>query len=107
VFSCAPADIADTSKHTLLFNPKYESANLLIQDGVMLATHCAPASPYKCGIIWSPDMGKAWEQYDLASQFGPRSGCRIQRKNSAGWFRLDLRKGWIERAEVLFIKPRA
>ena len=70
-----------------------------------LATHCAPASTYKCGIIYSPDMGKTWAQYDL-KEFGPRSGCRIHRKNSDGWFRLDLRKGWIERAEVLFIKPK-
>ena len=105
VFSCAPADIADTSKHTLLFNPKFESANLLIQDGVMLATHCAPASTYANGIIYSPDMGKTWVQYDL-KEFGPRSGCRIHRKNSDGWFRLDLRKGWIDRAEVMFIKPK-
>ena len=62
-----------------------------------LATHCAPASTYANGIIWSPDMGKTWAQYDL-KEFGPRSGCRIHRKNSDGWFRLDLRKGWIERA---------
>ncbi len=27
-------------------------------------------------------------------------------KNSDGWFSMDLRKGWIERAEVLFIKPK-
>ncbi|MEQ1858498.1 MAG: hypothetical protein ABMA13_01030 [Chthoniobacteraceae bacterium] len=106
VFSCAPADITDTSKHTLLFNPKFESANMLVQDGVMLATHCAPASTYICGIIYSPDMGKTWAQYDL-KRFGPRSGCRIHRKNSDGWFRLDLRKGWIDRAEVIFIKPKA
>ena len=26
---------------------------------------------------------------------------------SDGWFRMDLRKGWIERAEVLFLKPKA
>ncbi len=106
IFTCAPADIADKSKHTLLFNPKFESANMLIQDGVMLATHCAPASTYACGIIYSPDMGKTWAQYDL-KEFGPRSGCRIQRKNGDGWFRLDLRKGWIDRAEVMFIKPKA
>jgi len=105
VFTCAPGDITDTTKHTLLFNPKFESANMLIQDGVMLATHCAPASTYKNGIIWSPDMGKTWAQYDL-KEFGPRSGCRIHRKNSDGWFRLDLRKGWIDRAEVMFIKPK-
>jgi hypothetical protein len=106
VFQCDPADITKPERHTMLFNPMYECANMLIQDGVMLGTHCAPASPYKCGIVWSPDMGKTWEQYDLAREFGPRSGCRIQRKNTDGWFRLDLRKGWIERAEVLFIKPK-
>lgn len=105
IFHCAPADLADKSKHTMAFNPKFESANMLIEDGVILATHCAPASTYACGIIWSPDMGKTWAQYDLA-EFGPRSGCRIHRKNGDGWFRLDLRKGWIERAEVLFIKPK-
>ena len=105
VFTCAPADIADKSKHTLLFNPKFESANMLIQDGVMIATHCAPASTYANGIIYSPDLGKTWVQYDL-KEFGPRSGCRINRKNTDGWFRLDLRKGWIDRAEVMFIKPK-
>ena len=105
VFTCAPADIADTTKHTLLFNPKFESANMLIQDGVIIASHCAPASTYATGIIYSPDMGKTWAQYDL-KEFGPRSGCRIHRKNSDGWFRLDLRKGWIDRAEVMFIKPK-
>lgn len=106
IFSCDPKDITDTSKHTLHFNPMFESANMLVQDGVFVATHCAPASTYACGIIWSPDGGKTWAQYDL-KEFGPRSGCRIQRKNSDGWFRMDLRKGWIERAEVLFLKPKA
>jgi hypothetical protein len=105
IFVCEPEDITDPAKHTLLFNPMFESANMLIQDGVMLATHCAPASTYACGIIYSPDLGKTWAQYDL-KEFGPRSGCRIQRKNSDGWFRMDLRKGWIDRAEVLFIKPK-
>ena len=51
-------------------------------------------------------MGKTWAQYDL-KEFGPRSGCRIHRKNSECWFRLDLRKGWIDRAEVMFIKPKS
>jgi hypothetical protein len=106
IFVCDPKDITDTSKHTMLFNPMFESANMLVQDGVFVATHCAPASTYACGIIWSPDMGKTWTQYDL-KEFGPRSGCRINRKNSDGWFRMDLRKGWIERAEVLFLKPKA
>lgn len=106
IFACAPADLPDKSKHTMLFNPKFESANMLVQDGVFVATHCAPASTYACGIIWSPDMGKTWAQHDL-KEFGPRSGCRINKKNSDGWFRMDLRKGWIERAEVLFLKPKA
>ena len=105
IFVCDPADIADKSKHQMLFNPEFESANMLVEDGVFVATHCAPASTYACGIIWSPDMGKTWAQYDL-SEFGPRSGCRIHRKNRDGWFRMDLRKGWIERAEVLFLKPK-
>ena len=105
IFSCAPADIADKEKHTLLFNPGFESANMIIEDGVMIATHCAPASTYACGIIYSPDMGKTWAQYDL-KEFGPRSGCRLHKKNGDGWFRLDLRKGWIDRAEVIFIKPK-
>ncbi len=57
-------------------------------------------------MIWSGDHGRTWTQHDL-KQPGPRSGVRLQRKNRDGWFRLDLRKGWIERAEVLFIKPKA
>ena len=105
IFTCAPADLANKEAHTLLFNPGFESANLIIQDGVMIAAHCAPASTYACGFIYSPDMGKTWVQYDL-KEFGARSGCRFHRKNSDGWFRVDLRKGWIERAEVLFIKPK-
>jgi hypothetical protein len=106
IFTCAPADVAKKEKHTMLFNPGFESANMIIQDGVMLASHCAPASTYACGFIYSPDMGKTWAQYDL-KEFGPRSGCRFHKKNSDGWFRVDLRKGWIERAEVLYIKPKS
>ena len=106
IFMCDPKDFTDMSKHTMLFNPKFESANMLYQDGVFVATHCAPASTYANGIIWSSDKGKTWAQYDL-KQPGPRSGVRIQKKNSDGWFRMDLRKGWIERAEVLFLKPKA
>ena len=52
-----------------------------------------------------PDMGKTWAQYDL-KEFGPRSAVRFHRKNSDGWFRVDLRKGWIDRADVMFIKPK-
>jgi len=70
-----------------------------------LAALCAPASTNATGSAVSPDLGKSWAQYDLA-EFGPRSPVRFQPKNSDGWFRVDLRKGWIERAEVLFIKPK-
>ena len=105
IFCCDPADLAHPEKHTMLFNPEVESANMIIQDGVILASHCAPASPLGTGIIYSPDMGKTWIQYDL-KEFGKRSPTRIQRKNSDGWFRMDLRSGWIQHAEVLFIKPK-
>jgi hypothetical protein len=105
IFMCDPADLADRSKHTMLFNPKYEAANMIIQDGVILASHCAPASPYATGFWYSPDMGKTWKVYDL-KEFGKRSPVRLQRKNSDGWFRMDLRTGWITRDSVMFIKPK-
>jgi len=105
IFRCAPADLADPTKHALLFQAEFEMANMIIEDGVMLAGHCAPASTYQTGIAISPDLGRTWAEYDLA-EFGPRSPVRFQPKNSDGWFRVDLRKGWIERGEVLFIKPK-
>lgn len=106
IFCCDPADLTDPAAHTMLFNPQYESANMIIQDNTILASHYAPASPYATGFIISPDLGQTWAQYDL-KEFGPRSPLRFNRKNSDGWFRADLRLGWIERAEVLFIKPKA
>lgn len=105
IFCCDPADLAFKDKHTLLFNPEYESANMIIQDGVILAAHYATASPYTTGFIYSPDMGKTWAQYDL-KEFGPHSPVRFSRKNSEGWFRIDLRTGWITRDTVMFIKPK-
>ena len=105
IFRCDPADLTHPEKHTLLFNPEVESGNMIIQDGVIVASHCAPASTYATGIIWSPDMGRTWVQYDL-KEFGSRSPCRFNKKNSEGWFRVDLRKGWIDRGEVLFLKPK-
>jgi hypothetical protein len=105
IFRCAPEDLLHPEKHTLLFNPEVESGNMIIEDGVFLASHCAPASPLATGIIVSLDGGETWAQYDLA-ELGPRSPCRFHRKNSEGWFRMDLRAGWIDRAEVLYIKPR-
>lgn len=106
LFRCAPADLTDPEKHTMLFQPEVEIANLLLQDGFIFAGHCAPASTYATGLAASRDLGKTWAQYDLA-EFGRRSPVRFHRKNSDGWFRMDLRKGWIERGEVLFIKPKA
>ena len=105
LFRCAPADIPNPDKHTMLFNPEYECANMIIQDGVILAAHYATASPYNTGFIISLDMGKTWAQYDL-KEFGKRSPVRFHEKNSEGWFRVDLRSGWIDPAEVLFIKPK-
>ncbi len=105
IFRCAPADIARPERHTLLFNPGIESANMIIEDGVFLASHCAPASPLDTGIIISTDAGRTWAQHDL-KEFGKRSPMRLHPKNSDGWFRMDLRKGWIEYAEVLFLKPK-
>lgn len=105
IFRCLPHELADPQKHTQLFDAEFEMANMIIEDGVILAGHCAPASTYATGIAISPDLGKSWTQYDLA-EYGPRSPARFQPKNSEGWFRVDLRKGWIERGEVLFIKPK-
>ena len=105
IFRCDPADIANPKAHTMLFNPEYEAANMIIQDGVILASHYATASPYTTGFIISLDLGKTWAQYDL-KEFGKRSPVRFSQKNSEGWFRVDLRSGWIKRAEMMFIKPR-
>jgi hypothetical protein len=105
VFRCDPADITDPAKHTRLFNPGVESGNMIVQDGVFLASHCAPASPMATGFIVSVDEGKTWAQYDL-KEFGRRSPCRFHRKNSEGWFRVDLRTNWVTPAGMMFIKPK-
>ena len=105
IFRCNPADLADPSKQTMLFNPKYPVALMIIEDGVILAGHIALESPFRTGIIFSPDMGKTWAQYDL-KEFGKRTAVRFHRKNRDGWFRVDLRTGWVTPNEVLFIKPK-
>ncbi len=104
IFRCDPKDLADPDKHTQLFDPEYESANMLIEDDFILSAHYAPASPYRTGFIVSPDLGKTWAQYDL-TQFGPTSPVRFQKKNGEGWFKVDLRQGWIARDRVLFVEP--
>ena len=105
IFRCDPADFLNKEKHELLYQPDYEVGHMLIQDGIIIAGYYAVASPYKMGVMYSSDMGKTWRRYDL-KEYGPRSIARINYKNSEGWFRMDLRSGWIHREEVLFIKPK-
>lgn len=106
IFRCAPEDFTNPDKHTKLFDAEFEMANMIIQGNTILASHCAPASTLKTGIAVSLDLGKTWTEHDLA-EFGPRSPVRFHPQNADGWFRVDLRKGWIDRAEVLLIKPKA
>jgi hypothetical protein len=105
IFRCAPEDLTRPEAHTLLFNPEVESGNMIIQDNVFLASHCAPASPLGTGIIISTDAGATWAQYDL-KEFGKRSPTRLHPKNSEGWFRMDLRAGWVDYADMMFLKPK-
>ena len=56
IFRCDPKDLADPTKHTLLYNAEFEMANMIIEDGVILAGHCAPASTFATGIAISPDQ---------------------------------------------------
>lgn len=105
-FCCDPADLTEPDRHTRVYDAQYESANLIIQDGVMLAAYYAPASPYATGFIISLDAGRTWILYDL-TELGPHSPVRFDKMNSEGWFRVDLRTGWIDRDTVLFIKPKS
>jgi hypothetical protein len=105
IFRCAPAEIANRRAHTLLFNPQVESGSMIIQDNVILAAHCGPASPLHTGFIISLDGGRSWAQHDL-KEFGKRCPTLFHPRNREGWFRVDLRAGWIQYAEVLFIKPK-
>ena len=82
-------DLVDPTKHTQLFDPEYDVANMIVDDGVILAGHYAASSPFATGVIISPDLGTTWAQYDLA-EFGQRSPIRFHTKNSDGWFRLEL-----------------
>lgn len=105
IFRCDPADIANPKAHTMLYNPKYESGTMIIEDGVILATHVAVASPFTLGIIISPDLGETWFEYDI-EDYGPFSPSRIHKKNAEGWFRFDLRTKWITRTDYMFLKPK-
>lgn len=105
VFRCDPADIARPEKHERLFNPGVESGCMIVEGDVIMAAHCAPASPLNTGLILSTDAGKTWAQFDL-KEFGKRSPVRFHPPNADGWFRVDLRSGWIDKAEVLFLKMK-
>lgn len=105
IFRCNPADIGNPKAHTLLFNPKYETTRMIIEDRVILAALPAVASPFTLGIIISPDLGKTWFEYDI-KEFGPFYPSRIHEKNAEGWFRMDLRSGWIDRSDYMFLKPK-
>ena len=88
-----------------MFGAEFEVATMIVEAGVILAGYSDLSSTYATGIAISLDFGKSWAQYDL-NEFGTRSPYRFHSKNSDGWFRVDLRKDWIERAEVHFIKPK-
>lgn len=104
IFRCDPANLADKTKHTRIFPAKYELAAMTIDGEVIMVPEYGNANPCDTGFIYSPDLGKTWAQYDL-KQFGDRSGVRVNPRNSEGWFRMCLRERWMNRAEVLFIKP--
>jgi len=104
VFRCDPANLADKTKHTRIFPAQYELATMTIDSGVIVIPEYGNANPCDTGFIFSPDLGKTWAQYDL-KEFGDRSGVRVNPRNSDGWFRMCLRRRWMDRAEVLFLKP--
>jgi len=105
LFSCLPEDLTRTEAHTMHYNPVYECGCMLVDKPVILAGHLGPACPYNAGIILSLDGGKTWVEHDL-TEFGKRAIVRIHPANEEGWYRLELRRGWIQRADVLFIKPK-
>ena len=78
---------------------------MTIDGDVILAPHYGRATPSDTGFIYSPDLGKTWAEYDL-KEFGERSGVRVSPRNSEGWFRIGLRQRWMDRGEVLMIKPK-
>jgi hypothetical protein len=47
-------------------------------------------------MVWGNDL----------KEFGRRSPTRFHEKNGEGWFRVDLRTGWIQQADVVFLKPK-
>jgi len=105
IFRCAPEDLANMAKHTLLYPVPYEMAVMTIHDQTIVAPKYGNADPDDCGILFSPDLGKTWGHYDL-KELGERSGVRVNPPNEEGWYRMALMSRWIDRAEVLFLKPK-
>ena len=101
----APGCLDNPLKHTLLFNPEYEVRTMIIKDGVTTAGSSDISFDYATGIAFSPDLGKTRTQYDM-KELGPRSPFRCHSGNSDAWFRVDLRKNWIDCGEILFIEPK-
>lgn len=106
IFRCDPGDLPDKAKHTLLYPAQYEIAVMTIDGDIMVVPEYGNANPCDCGFLYSPDLGRSWGKYDL-KELGDRSGVRVSPRNDEGWFRIDLRARWLDRAEVLFLKPRA
>ena len=106
IFRCAPEDIPNKDKHTVVFPALWEAAVMTIQAPHIVIPEYGNANPCDCGILYSPDLGKTWGQYDFR-QIGDRSGVRVNPMNSDGWFRMCLRAKWMDRAEVLFLKPKS
>ncbi len=105
IFRCAPEDIPNKDKHSVIFANPWEVAVMTIEPPFIVIPEYGNANPCDCGILFSPDLGKTWGQYDL-KQFGDRSGVRVNPRNTDGWFRMCLREKWMNRAEVLFLKPK-
>lgn len=106
IFRCAPGDIPDKTKHERIYPVEYEMAAMTIHDGVIVAPKYGNADPDLCGFLFSPDLGKTWGHYDL-KELGDRSGVRVNPPNGDGWWRVQLMEKWVNRGEVLFLKPKA
>lgn len=93
IFRCDPKDLLSRDTHERLFNPEVEQACVTSQDETILAAHCAP-STLNTGFTVPAGIDHK------------RSPTRLHEKDSEGWFRVDFRSGWIEHAEVIFIRPK-
>lgn len=105
IFRCAPEDIPNKEKHEMIYPVEYEMAAMTIHGETIVAPKYGNADPDDCGFLFSPDLGKTWGHYDL-KELGDRSGVRVNPPNSEGWWRVQLMEKWVNRGEVLFLKPK-